>query len=151
MSNFVKKLLFGKIPRITEDSFHSILEAIPVSVVITDPNQDDNPIVFCNSAFEEVTGYKREEVLGKNCRFLQGEDTEKKTLLKIKKAIKDIKPVNVVITNYTKTGVEFINELIIVPVITDDKLEYFIAIQNDIARPTYISSQKEIEKTHGKG
>ena len=107
------------------------LDLITNGVVISDPNQKDNPIVYVNKAFTEITGYNKEEVLGKNCRFLQGKDTSQDELNKLRKAIKNRKATNVVLKNYTKKGKEFWNELYISPIIYEGK-EYFIGIQQEV-------------------
>ncbi len=102
-------------------------------IVITDPNLPDNPIIFCNPSFEKITGYKASEVLGRNCRFLQGGETSASTLEKIKIAIKRREDCKVVLVNYKKDGTKFWNELSISPVIDEKgELKHFIGIQSDI-------------------
>lgn len=101
-------------------------------IVITDARKLDNPIIDCNPAFEVVTGYTRQEVLGKNLRFLQGEDTDRKTLERLRRAIEKADHITVVIKNYRKDGSVFWNELSVSPVYDDGKLTHFIGIQNNV-------------------
>ncbi len=102
-------------------------------VVITDPNRPDNPIIYTNPAFTEITGYSAEEILGQNCRFLQGEDRTQPSLNELRNAIKEERAVTVVLRNYKKNGARFFNELTISPVRNDQgQLVSFVGIQNDI-------------------
>jgi hypothetical protein len=102
-------------------------------VVITDPNRADNPIIYTNPAFTEITGYSAEEILGQNCRFLQGEDRAQPVLSELRNAINEERSVTVVLRNYRKNGTRFFNELTISPVRNDQgQLVSFIGIQNDI-------------------
>ena len=104
-------------------------------IVITDNTQPDNPIIYCNSAFEKITGYSREETLGKNCRFLQGPDTDSVALSQLRQAIKSETNCLVVLRNYRKDGTPFWNELAISPVRNNHgRLTNFIGIQTDITQ-----------------
>jgi PAS domain S-box-containing protein len=102
-------------------------------VVITDPNRPDNPIIYSNPAFTEITGYSAEEILGHNCRFLQGDDRAQPALKELRDAIKEERAITVVLRNYKKSGGRFFNELTISPVRNDQgQLVSFVGIQNDI-------------------
>jgi PAS domain S-box-containing protein len=102
-------------------------------ITITDASLPDNPIIDCNPAFEVITGYTRAEVLGRNCRFLQGPDVDPATLKRMRQAIKNKEHITVVIKNYRKDGSMFWNELSISPVYNDsDQLTHFIGIQNNV-------------------
>ena len=106
------------------------------SFLITDPNQPDNPIVFANDAFIRLTGYTREEVLGRNCRFLQGKDTNPETVCAIREAIKRRKPISADILNYRKDGTAFWNRIKIRPLFSPDgTIKKFVGVQNPIAVP----------------
>jgi PAS domain S-box-containing protein len=83
------------------------------SFVITDPSLPDNPIVFVSEDFLKVTGYKREQILGRNCRFLQGSDTSKEKVAAIRKALENGEDVSVTLLNYTASGKPFWNKLFI--------------------------------------
>lgn len=102
-------------------------------IVLTDPALPDNPIVYANPAFMELTGYSHDEILGKNCRFLQGQDIHQENTAIIKEAIASQKAVTTVIRNYTKSGTLFYNELTVSPVHdASGKLVNFIGVQNDV-------------------
>lgn len=103
-------------------------------IIITDANQPDNPIIYANSAVEDNTGYSASEIIGQNCRFLQGKDRNQPELKIIRGAIAAKKECNVTVRNYRKNGSLFWNELFISPVFnTQGKLTNFIGIQNDIS------------------
>lgn len=106
---------------------------VRVSMILTDPRAEDNPIVYVNSAFERTTGYARSAVIGRNCRFLQGEDTPKEDVDKLRAAISAQRDVSVDILNYRADGRPFMNRLIIAP-ITDSQGEviYFLGIQKEL-------------------
>lgn len=106
---------------------------LSVAMVITNPNSDDNPIVYINDAFERTTGYQRSRVIGRNCRFLQGPDTDPKAVQMIRNAIEAGEDVSVDILNYRATGEAFMNRLLIAP-ISDGlgKPVYFLGIQKEL-------------------
>nr|AML76286.1 putative LOV domain-containing protein [Selaginella lepidophylla] len=108
------------------------LERIEKNFVITDPRLPDNPIIFASDSFLELTEYSREEILGKNCRFLQGPDTNPETVLKIRDAIREHRSITVQLLNYTKRGKPFWNLFHLQPM-RDNKgeLQYFIGVQLD--------------------
>jgi PAS domain S-box-containing protein len=103
------------------------------SIVITDPNQPDDPLVYVNPAFERTTGYAAEEALGRNCRFLQGEDHDQPALEELRTAIHEERHCTVVLRNYRKDGTLFWNELSVYPV-RDEKghMTNFVGVQNDV-------------------
>ena len=103
------------------------------SIVITDPNQPDDPLVYVNPAFERTTGYPAEEALGRNCRFLQGEDHDQPALEELRTAIHEERHCTVVLRNYRKDGTLFWNELSVYPV-RDEKghMTNFVGVQNDV-------------------
>lgn len=92
------------------------LDAIPQGVLITDCQQPDDPIVYVNKHFLQMSGYDESEILGKNCRFMQGEETDPESLKKLAIAMKSRQPVTVEMINYRKNGQQFTNELTISPV-----------------------------------
>lgn len=101
--------------------------------VITDPNRPDNPIVHVTNAFLTVTGYTRDEVIGRNCRFLQAPETDPATVARIRQALAEVKPITVNILNQTKHGVRFWNRLSIRPSFNAaNELDAFIAIQTPV-------------------
>lgn len=104
-------------------------------IIITDATQPDDPIIYCNPAFEKITGYSEAEVLGRNCRFLQGQDTKQKDVTLVRDAIRLGQECRVVLRNYRKDGSLFWNELHISPVRDETGVvTHFIGVQNDITQ-----------------
>jgi PAS domain S-box-containing protein len=104
-------------------------------IVITDPNQPDDPIIYVNPSFERMTGYSAQETLGRNCRFLQGTEREQPALEELRTALRDGHQCKVILRNYKKDGTLFWNELSISPVRdTEGKLVNFIGVQEDVTR-----------------
>ncbi|XP_021809882.1 phototropin-2 [Prunus avium] len=108
------------------------LERIEKNFVISDPRIPDNPIIFASDSFLELTEYTREEILGRNCRFLQGPETDQATVSKIRDAIREQRDITVQLINYTKSGKKFWNLFHLQPM-RDQKgeLQYFIGVQLD--------------------
>lgn len=101
-----------------------------VAAVVSDPRQSDNPIVACNDAFLQLTGYSREEVLGRNCRFLRGERTEPAQTAMLRDAVANSRPVMVELINYRKDGTPFRNAVMIAPLFdAEGELAYFLGSQ----------------------
>lgn len=115
------------------DPFAAAIRATRMAMLITDPRQPDNPIVFANDAFLRLTGYKREEVVGNNCRFLQGPETNQADISRVRQAIAERRDINVDLLNYRKDGSTFWNALYISPVTTEEgELQFFFASQLDV-------------------
>jgi hypothetical protein len=107
--------------------------AAPTGVVIADPNLPDCPIVFANPAFYRITGFPPEEVLGRNCRFLQGPGTDRDAVLAIRHALHEARPIDIRLVNYRRDGKRFVNELHMSPVRNAaGELRYFLGIQHDV-------------------
>jgi len=119
-----------------EDAYRRITEEERErSFLITDPRLDDNPIVFANDAFIRLTGYGREEVLGRNCRFLQGKDTDPEAVRALREAIERGAEITADILNYKKDGTPFWNRLRIRPLFSESgEIEYFVGLQNPVDR-----------------
>jgi PAS domain S-box-containing protein len=102
-------------------------------MVIADPRLPDCPLVFVNPAFLRMTGYAEEEVLGRNCRFLQGPRTDRKAVAALREAIAAARPITVELLNHRKDGRPFVNELHVGPVFdAAGALAAFIGIQHDV-------------------
>ncbi|UAM98161.1 PAS domain S-box protein [Polaribacter litorisediminis] len=102
-------------------------------ILITDAQKKGNPIIYCNAAFTKITGYKEEEVLDKNCSFLQRDDVNQKAISVIKNAIQNEQLCNVIVRNYKKDGTLFWNNVSITPVFNEDNiLTNYIGVQNDV-------------------
>ena len=115
------------------DPFVSAVRATRMPMIITNPRLADNPVVFANDAFCRLTGYPRDEILGRNCRFLQGPDTDSTTVARIRAAVQATVPIEIDIRNHRKDGTTFWNRLLLAPV-RDAKgtLVYFFASQVDV-------------------
>lgn len=104
-----------------------------IPLCITDPNTADNPIVFANTAFFDLTGYCEAEVIGRNCRFLQGPDTTAQSVAKVRRAIGEQNVETVEIINYRKDGSRFVNSLQIGPIRDrEGQLVFFFGSQLDV-------------------
>ena len=115
------------------DPFAAAVRATRMAMVITDPRQTDNPIVFCNEAFQKLTGYARDEIVGRNCRFLQGPDSDPAAVGKVRDAIARGTNVDVDLLNYRKDGTTFWNALYVSPVRNEaGVIQFFFASQLDI-------------------
>ncbi len=107
--------------------------AVGSGVTIADVRQPDCPVIYCNPAFTTITGYTAADVLGRNCRFLQGPDTDPEMVSKIRHAVKHGQGCTVVFKNYCKDGAPFWNELTMTPVHdAAGALTHFIGVQNDV-------------------
>jgi len=114
-------------------------------IVITDPKVPDNPIVYVNPAFEEISGYTAEEVRGRNCRFLQGDYREQPALDELREALTEGRECRVVLRNYRKDGTPFWNELYVSPVHDEDgRLTNFVGVQNDVTERRRIEEERDL-------
>lgn len=133
----------------TTDSFNlSLLEraiaASSNSILIADARKPDIPIIYCNPAFEKLTGYSAEEVIGRNCRFLQGPDTDQVELNKLRRSLEAGTEIQVVLKNYRKDKTPFWNELMVSPILDNEgKLTHFIGVQNDISKRVAAETARE--------
>ena len=111
-----------------------LIASSSVAAVVSDPRQADNPIVACNDAFVALTGFARDEIIGRNCRFLAGPATEPWLTETLRTGIRLRQPVMVEILNYRKNGEPFRNAVMVAPVFdADGEAEYFIGSQVEIA------------------
>ncbi|MBR0554559.1 PAS domain-containing protein [Ciceribacter sp. L1K23] len=116
----------------SEDPFAAAFKATRMPMLITDPHQADNPIIFCNRAFCDLTGYTSEELVGENCRLLQGPETDRRAVDKLRDAIAAERDIAVDILNYRKDGSKFWNALFVSPVRDEaGDVIYFFASQLD--------------------
>jgi PAS domain S-box-containing protein len=115
------------------DPFAANVRAMRLPMIITDPRRDDNPVVFANDAFCDMTGYARHEIIGRNCRFLQGPETDPEALAQIRTAVAAGRTIEIELRNHRKTGEAFWNRLLIGPVYdAQGRLAYFYANQMDV-------------------
>ena len=110
-----------------------VLHHVKTGIIITNPSLDDNPIVYVNKGFENITGYTAAEVLGRNPRFLYGSDSQQEVIEEIRKAVAAATEVIVKVRNYTKEGQLFINEVSISPSLDEDgRPTYFLGLMRDV-------------------
>ncbi len=128
--------------------YERAMAATSCGIVIADASQRDRPLIYCNPAFEKISGYRREEVLGKNCKFLQGADTDPLTIQQIRDALNNGHGCQVIIKNYRKDGTPFWDELTISPVHDDrGRLTHFIGIQTDITDKVNADAEMHASQT----
>jgi PAS domain S-box-containing protein len=122
-----------------------ILDTCVNGITLSDPDQPDNPIVYANAAFEIITGYEQHEIIGRNCRFLQGNDRDQPEIEKIREALREHKPVTVTLRNYRKDGTLFHNQFSIRPLYDPEgRLIYYLGIQYDVTEK--IRAQEELQR-----
>jgi PAS domain S-box-containing protein len=118
--------------------------AAGLSFTITDPNQPDDPLVFVNPAFERTTGYSAEEAVGRNCRFLQGPDTDPRAVARVRELLAREEHGTVLLLNSRKDGTAFWNELSLSPVYDGDgALTHFVGIQADVTARVLAEQERE--------
>lgn len=131
----------GLIPQVLA----AILDECVNGVTLADPDLEDAPIVYANKAFERLTGYSQEEIVGHNCRFLQGDDRDQEARRQIAEAMKKHESVEVTLRNYKKDGTLFHNRLKITPLFDKkQRVIYYLGVQYDITRQ--VNSDNEIKE-----
>jgi diguanylate cyclase (GGDEF)-like protein/PAS domain S-box-containing protein len=114
--------------------FAAAVAASTSGVVISNPNLPDNPVVYANAAFEKITGYRKVEIIGRNCRFLQGPHTNPDSVATLSQAVRERRNITLRLLNYRKSGTEFWNELSIGPVaLPGGGATAFMGIQRDVS------------------
>nr|WP_240895657.1 SpoIIE family protein phosphatase [Kineococcus siccus] len=117
--------------------------ASDLSFTISDPSRPDNPLVWVNPAFERTTGYGK-EVLGRNCRFLQGEETDRAAVARIRAALAAGENVTELLLNYRKDGTAFWNEVVISPVRdTDGRVTHHVGVQYDVTARIHAERERD--------
>ena len=126
--------LSAQLPTPLQGVLSAAVLATPTGIVICDPNLPDCPIIYANPAFYRITGYDEEEVIGRNCRFLQGPGTNPRHIKALREAIETGKAIDVEIVNHRKDGSRFVNELHLSPIFDDDgEVRYIFGIQHDVS------------------
>jgi PAS domain S-box-containing protein len=144
MPFIVEKDSSGLIPQVLS----AILDECVNGVTLADPDLEDAPIVYANKAFERLTGYSQEDIIGHNCRFLQGEDREQQARYEIAEAMKKNEVLEVTLRNYKKDGTLFHNRLKITPLLDKkNRVLYYLGVQYDITEQ--VNSTNEIKELNG--
>ncbi len=121
--------------RVQDEALLAAVKLTRMAMALTDPTQQDNPLVYVNPAFLDLTGYEEQEIIGRNCRFLQGPDTDPIITGQVRQAITAHESISVEIYNYRRDGRGFWNALYICPVFnTEGRLVHFFASQMDVTR-----------------
>lgn len=119
----------------------------PLGILLTDASKTDNPIIYCNRGFEKMTGYTQAEIIDRNCRFLQGKDTQTDTVELMRTAIAENRAIVVIVKNYRKDGSEFWCELTLSPVYDGNgKVIRYLGIQDDVTQR--VTAQQALEDSH---
>ena len=126
-------------------SLREMIRQSAVAAIMTNARAPDNPIIACNAAFEQLTGYAADEIIGRNCRFLAGAQTDPAATAQLRQAIADARPVMVELINYRRDGTPFRNAVMIAPIFDDQgDLEFFvgsqIAVGDEAAQRSTVSS-----------
>ena len=132
-------------------SLSLMIGSSPIAAVMSedDPRLPDNPIVECNEAFERLTGYRRDEIIGHNCRFLAGADTEPWLTEMLRNGIRRRQPVMVEILNYKRNGTPFRNAVMVAPIFdANGDLEYFLGSQVEIAEDVARANDARRKEAH---
>lgn len=139
--NFTVEKDPGTIPYVLSQ----ILDTCINGITLSDPDQPDNPIVYANEAFELITGYDRDEIIGRNCRFLQGNDRDQPEIERIREALREHKPVTVTLRNYRKDGSLFLNQFSIRPLVDPQgRLIYYLGTQYDVTE--MVRAEEELRR-----
>lgn len=124
-----------KDPNLIPEILSTILDSTSNGITLADPDIEDMPIVYANKSFELMTGYSQEEIIGRNCRFLQGDDRDQDVRFRLREAIDEHLPVEVDIRNYKKNGEMFYNHLVLTPLFDDKgQLLYYLGVQYDVTQ-----------------
>jgi PAS domain S-box-containing protein len=116
-----------------KERLDALIANSPIASVISDPRQNDNPIIACNGAFIELTGYAEDEIIGRNCKFLAGPATEPWLTETIRRGVKRHSPVLVEILNYKRDGTPFRNAVLVAPMFDEEgELEFFLGSQVEL-------------------
>ena len=109
------------------------MDEAPVGITITDPSRPDNPMIYVNDAFERLTGYPKEDAVRRNCRFLQGAESDPAVVDTMRKAVEQGEPTAVEVLNYRKSGDPFWNQVTIAPITdADGTVTNFVGFQQDV-------------------
>ncbi|MCS2609469.1 PAS domain-containing protein [Halomonas dongshanensis] len=120
-------------PLINPELLERIIDASEDGIVVAEQEGDENILIYVNKGFERLTGYSADEILYRDCRFLQNDDRDQEALDVIRDALKNLRPCREVLRNYRKDGSMFWNELSMTPVFDEEEnLMYFIGVQKDV-------------------
>jgi two-component system cell cycle sensor histidine kinase/response regulator CckA len=155
LSAIADQIALGIDRKWTEQELHLRDRAIGAAtqgLIITDHDQPHNPIVYVSPGFVRITGYRPEECYGKNCNFLQGEETDSVAIETIRSSIRDGRPCTVELINYRKDGSQFWNALTLAPVYDGDRVTHYVGVQTDITERRKMEEQfRQVQKMEAIG
>ncbi|MDH0098067.1 EAL domain-containing protein [Ectopseudomonas hydrolytica] len=122
------------------------MEASPLGVTIADARQPDLPLVYCNAAFTQITGYSADETLGRNCRFLVADDHAQLELQPLRSALREGRSGHAVVRNYRKDGRPFWNEVVLAPMRDERGISHFVGLQQDVTERVELAAQVEQQR-----
>lgn len=135
-------------PMISPALLERIIDASEDGIVVAEQEGDEHILIYVNQGFERLTGYSTDEILYRDCRFLQNDDHDQPGLDRIREALKDGRPCREVLRNYRKDGTLFYNELSITPMYDDDdQLTYYLGVQKDVTER--VEALQELERLKG--
>ena len=130
-------------------SIEQLVAASPIAAVVTNPRAPDNPIEAVNTAFCQLTGYSTPEIIGRNCRFLAGAETEPWVTAELRQAIAERRPAMVEILNYRRDGTSFLNGVMITPLFDPDgEVAWFLGSQVDLGSATRLAGRPAAAAEH---
>jgi PAS domain S-box-containing protein len=133
-----------KDPKLRNALLLQLVENAQEGIVVAEKEGDDTILIYVNPAFEALTGYTPDEILYRDCRFLQGEETQQPAVKEIRNAINSSKPVRTILKNFRKDGSVFWNELSVTPFYDEvDEVTYYIGIQKDVTAEVELSQKLE--------
>ena len=125
--------------------YEQAMDAANAGIIITDAREEDSPILYANRGFQQITGYSQEEIIGRNCRFLQNDDREQDAVDEIRSFISKGEDGHATLRNFRKDGTPFWNDLRIAPIKdSDGQITHFVGIQNDITE--LVNAHHKLEK-----
>ena len=131
----------GLIPQVLSN----ILDSCVNGITLADPDQEDLPLVYANKAFETITGYTQAETIGKNCRFLQGNDRDQQERYQLREAVLNKQSIEITLRNYRKNGEMFYNHLVITPLFdSKGNVLYYLGVQFDVKQQK--KAEEEIKR-----
>ena len=121
-----------ELPQPTAQHIVRAVDEAPIGITLSDPSLPDNPMVYLNEGYEELTGYDAGEVFGRNCRFLQGPETAERPVERMREAIDAREPVSVELLNYREDGTPFWNRVTIAPIYDGGEVTHYVGFQEDV-------------------
>lgn len=115
--------------------------------VLSDPSLPDNPIVYCSDGFCKLSGYKRADVLGRNCRFMQGPATDKRAVAKIREAVAEGRDITVCLLNYKANGTPFWNQFFVAAIRNSKgQIVNFVSVQCEVNGPSISQIKSRVKR-----